>query len=70
MPRMFLTHADSYVAAVDRVSQSASARDFLDTAVLRRGLALLRGDLRSASIFQQHYLKPLRRRGPVRSVVG
>lgn len=59
MPGMLLAHADSYVEAVDRVRQSPSAREFLDTDVLARSLSLLRGDLRSARVFQHHSLKPL-----------
>lgn len=59
MPGTLLAHADSYVDAVDRVRQSPTAREFLDTDVLSRGLDLLRGDLRSARVFQQHYLRPL-----------
>lgn len=59
MPGMLLAHADSYDDAVDRVGQSPTAREFLDTDVLRRSLRLLRGDLKSTRVFQQHYLKPL-----------
>lgn len=59
LPGTLLAHADSYAASVDRVHQSPSAREFLDTAALSRSVALLRGDLASAKVFQQHYLRPL-----------
>jgi hypothetical protein len=59
MPGIMLRHADAYVAAVDRVRNSESAREFLDVRVLSRGAELLRGDLESARTFRQHYLRPL-----------
>ncbi len=59
MPGMLRLHAASYAHAVDRVRQSPSAREFLDTDILGRSIALLHGDLRSARVFQQQYLKPL-----------
>jgi hypothetical protein len=59
MPGVLLAHADAYAAAVDRVAQSPSAREFLDTRVLSRSVALLRADLNSARVFRQHYLRPL-----------
>lgn len=59
LPAMILRHADSYVAAIDRVCMSPSAAQFLDAHVLRGSAAMLRGGLRSAAAFQRHYLRPL-----------
>lgn len=61
LPGMMLRHANSYRSAVDRVSASESARQFLDTRVLRRGvdLLLVHGDLASAGVFMRTYLRPL-----------
>lgn len=56
---MIARHADAYIKAIDRVCGSASAREFLDPAVLRGSADLLRGDLRSAAVFREHYLHPL-----------
>lgn len=59
MPGVMQRYIDSYVEAVERVSSSESARQFLDVRVLTSALSLLRGDLRAARVFRRHYLKPL-----------
>lgn len=59
MPGTLLAHVASYQDAVERVAESPTAREFLDTDVLRRSVGLLRDDLRSARVFQRNYLRPL-----------
>lgn len=61
MPGLMLRHADAYQRAVQRVSASPTAGQFLKVQVLRGGVdrLLMRGDLNSARLFQNHLLRPL-----------
>lgn len=61
LPGLMLRHAGAYKRAVQRVSASYTAKQFLDVQVLRRGVdrLLADGDLKSARQFQNHYLRPL-----------
>lgn len=58
-PAHLMRDTVSYVAAIDRVTQSHSARLFIDPGRMMRSIRLLDGDLGSAKTFQRHYLKPL-----------
>lgn len=58
-PAHLMRDTVSYVAAIDRVTQSPSARLIIDPGRMMQSIRLLDGDLGSAKTFQRHHLKPL-----------
>ncbi|MDQ1306052.1 MAG: hypothetical protein QG671_1884 [Actinomycetota bacterium] len=59
MPWLLLEHAEHYLAAIDRVCQSPTARTFLDTEALAASGVLLRAGYAEAHVWQQVYLNAI-----------
>ena len=59
MPWLLREHAEDYLAAIDRVCQSPTARTFLETEALAASAVLLRAGYPEARIWQQVYLNAL-----------